>query len=77
VSGLPDNVVRLADRRPPPESEAEPLPIPLAGRHLRLVERPAAPFRLDVFLTRGRAVMAEADGAPSPAAVLPLHARPA
>ena len=79
MSELPDNVVRLADRRPPraPDAEIELPPVRFAGRHLRLVERQAVPFRLDVFLARGRAIMAEADPGASPAAVLPLHARPA
>jgi hypothetical protein len=79
MSDLPDNVIRLADRRPSqePEPELEPLPVPFARRHLRLVEQPSAPFRLDVFLARGRAVMAEAEHGAAPAAVLPLHARPA
>ncbi len=79
MSELPDNVIRLADRRRgrEPDPELDPLPVPFAGRHLRLVERQAVPFRLDVFLARGRAIMAEADPGASPAAVLPLHARPA
>ena len=77
MSELPANVIRLADRRPRPAEDALVPSAPRPhGRHLRLVAGPAVEFRLDVFLARGRAIMAEGHGQP-PAAVLPLHARPA
>jgi hypothetical protein len=78
VSELPANVIRLEERRRrPPTDDAPPVSVPARrGRHLRLVASPPVEFRLDVFLARGRAIMAEGHGE-SPAAVLPLHARPA
>ena len=76
MSGFPDNVIRLADhRRPEPEPEdawpSEPITV---GRHLRVVRQGATVFRLDVFLSRARVVMAEADAAGS-AEIIPLHER--
>jgi hypothetical protein len=78
MTDLPANVIRLDDRRPPPVVDEPAAPAgSFGGRHLRLVASPSTGFRLDVFLARGRAIMAEAQHAPGPAAVLPLHARPA
>ena len=73
MSGLPSNVIRLADHR-----RVETIPEPAAGpvrrvRHLRLVTSADAQpvFLLETFLERARVVMAE----PQPAAsVVPLHA---
>jgi hypothetical protein len=75
MSTLPANVIRLADhRRPEPEPDWPPEPV-AAGRHLRVVRPHAAVFRLEVFLARARAVMAEADAAAEGAEIIPLHVR--
>ncbi len=74
MSGFPDNVIRLADHRradPEPEWPSEPI---VSGRHLRVVRQDATVFRLDVFLSRARVVMAEADATAS-AEIIPLHER--
>ena len=76
MSPFPENVIRLDDHRSqtaPGILEDEPMPMPRA-RHLRLVRPDTTVFRLDVFLARAAVVMAEAD---EPAAILPLHRRPA
>ncbi|HEU0194605.1 MAG TPA: hypothetical protein VFQ71_10425 [Gaiellales bacterium] len=78
MSALPDNVIRLDDRRPPrpePDPPAAPLGRP---RHLRLVDGSAAPvFDLETFLGRARIVMAETPSTGIGATVVPLHAQPA
>lgn len=77
MSKLPSNVIRLADhRRPQPEPEfdwpSEPV---AAGRHLRLVRPGASVFRLETFLVRAQAIMAEADATSAGAEIVLLHER--
>jgi hypothetical protein len=79
MSALPDNVIRLDDRRPPPP-QPDPPPAALGrSRHLRLVDgsSDAAVFDLETFLARARMVMAEAPQTGNGGTIVPLHAQPA
>jgi hypothetical protein len=79
MSPLPDNVIRLDERRPP-RPQPDPPPAALRRpRHLRLVDgsSDAAVFDLETFLARARIVMAKAPPTGNGGTIVPLHAQPA
>jgi hypothetical protein len=78
MSPLPENVIRLDDRRPSPPEPDPPAAALGRPRHLRLVDSSAtaAVFDLDTFLARARIVMAETPQ-PGGGMIVPLHAQPA
>jgi hypothetical protein len=79
MSPLPDNVIRLDERRPPSPQPDPPSAALGRPRHLRLVDggSDAAVFDLETFLARARIVMAEAPETGNGGTIVPLHAQPA
>jgi hypothetical protein len=79
MSPLPENVIRLDERRPPRYEPDPPAAAFGRPRHLRLVDSSAdaAVFDLQTFLARARIVMAETSHSGDGGTIVPLHAQPA
>jgi hypothetical protein len=78
MSPLPDNVIRLDERRPARPEPDPPAAAPGRSRHLRLVDGTAAAvFDLETFLARAQIVMAESPQTGVRGTIVPLHAQPA